>query len=343
MRASFLTHSDRGCCHKFSPAGVNKEKLNLFDTQCDVLLVHLKAWANTGWPKVCTKLSKKKPKKQVAGRTTMNLLQAIILGIIQGLTEFLPISSSGHLVLVPYFLGWNFPYEQVMPFDVLVQMGTLAAVIIYFWKDLWRIAVAFVSGLLKRQPFATYEARLGWFIILATIPAGLFGVTIKKFVEAAFNSPTATGAFYFLTAILLFAAERVGKRSRKMTDLTWKDALWIGCAQAISIFPGVSRSGSTMAGGISRDLDRPAAARFSFLMSIPVMLAAGLLETKDIIGLPNLGSFLPMILVGIVVAGIVGYLSIRWLISYISKHSLDIFAYYCVGIAVITLLFAWIR
>lgn len=269
----------------------------------------------------------------------MTLLQAIILGIVQGLTEFLPISSSAHLVLVPFFLGWtSFPEEQVFLFDVLVQLGTLLAVIVYYWKDLTDIACSFVRGILQRKPFAEAESRMGWYIILATIPASLFGLVIKDQVEAAFNSPAVTALFLFLTAFLLLFSERIGSRIRSLDGFTWKDALWFGCAQALSIFPGVSRSGSTIAGGLVRNFDRPAAARFSFLMSIPVMIAAGLLTSLDMVALPDFTSFLPVVISGFITAAVVGYLSIRWLLAYLVRHSLNIFALYCLIIAAVTLI-----
>lgn len=273
----------------------------------------------------------------------MNILHGIFLGIVQGLTEFLPISSSAHLVLVPYLLGWQFPEEQVFPFGVLVQMGTLVAVIIYFWNDLWRIARCWVEGLVHRKPFASFESRLGWYLILATIPAGLLGLLIKDQVEAAFNSPVFTAVSLFITAGLLILAERVGQRSRDLGSMKWQDALLMGVFQAASIFPGVSRSGSTMTGGMLRNLDRPAAARFSFLMSIPVMVAAGLLSVLDLGDVPNLGQFAPVIIAGVITAAVVGYLSIRWLLSYLTRHSLSTFSIYCVilGAVVIGSAYVW--
>jgi undecaprenyl-diphosphatase len=260
----------------------------------------------------------------------MSFIQAIILGIVQGLTEFLPISSSAHLVLVPHFLGWNIPETQIFPFDVLVQLGTLTAVILYYWKDLITIIKAFFAGLINRKPFEDPNSRLGWYLILASIPAGFAGVLLKSKVEAAFNDPMMTAYFLFATAALLILAEVVGKRTRKFATIKWFDALWIGLFQAISIFPGISRSGSTIAGGMTRGLERPAAARFSFLMSIPVMLGAGLVSLLDVFKSPGLVSFLPIILVGFVSAMIIGYLSIHWLLGFLGKRSLYVFAGYCV-------------
>ncbi len=272
----------------------------------------------------------------------MTILHAIILGIVQGLTEFLPISSSAHLVLVPYFLGWKIPSDVAFMFDVLVQLGTLAAVIIYFWRDLVEIVVCFIQGILQRKPFANESARLGWYLILATIPAGLFGLTIKNLVENAFSSAAATGAFLIFTAILLVVAE-FSRRLRSFQAINWKDSLVMGLFQAISVFPGVSRSGATMTGGMLRNLDRPAAARFSFLMSIPVMLAAGVLEGKDLSASAQLTQLLPVFILGFLAAAVVGYLSIRWLLRYLTNHSLIVFAAYTAAVGVLAITIALIR
>lgn len=267
----------------------------------------------------------------------MTLLQTIILGIIQGLTEFLPISSSGHLVTLPHLLGWNLPAQDAFIFDVLVQVATLLAVIAYFWSDLWRIAQAFVCDIFRRTPFAEAGTRMGWHLILATIPAGAVGLLIKDQVEAAFASPRAAAAFLLVTAALLVIAERIGKRSRDLQTFTWLDALAMGAAQILAIFPGVSRSGSTIVGGMLRDLDRPSAARFSFLMSVPVMLAAGALALKDLLALPHLTQVLPPFLAGFAAAALVGYVSIRWLLGYLTHHSLYVFAAYCTALGLLVL------
>jgi undecaprenyl-diphosphatase len=272
----------------------------------------------------------------------MTIFQAFILGIVQGLTEFLPISSSGHLVLVPFLFGWELNPEQVFPFDTLVQMGTLVAVIIYFWKDLVSIVQAVFKGLTERKPFGTQEARLGWLLVLATIPAGVAGLLLQDIVEAAFHSARATALFLLVTAALLLVAEWLGKRSRGMDSLTWKDALWIGAAQVLALFPGVSRSGSTIAGGMTRDLKRGNAARFSFLMSVPVMLAAGGYSLYKLLKMPGLSEFLPVMAVGFLTAGVVGYVSIRWLLGYLQNHSLKGFAIYVSVVAVLILVLSYV-
>ncbi len=260
----------------------------------------------------------------------MTLLQAIILGIVQGLSEFLPISSSAHLVLVPFILNWKLENEAAFVFDVLVQMGTVLAVIIYFRKDLWQIIKAMLAGIKARKPFENPNARLGWLLILATIPAGLAGIFLKDSVEAAFASIPFTAIMLFVTALLLTLAEIFGKRLRSLEKLTWLDAIIMGVFQAAAIFPGVSRSGSTISGGMYRQIDRKAASRFSFLMSIPIMLAAGGLSLLDLRDVPNLSSFLPVMLAGFIVAGVVGFFAIQWLLKFINKHAFYWFAGYCV-------------
>lgn len=259
----------------------------------------------------------------------MTVVQSILLGVIQGLTEFLPISSSGHLVIVPYLLGWQIPATDAFIFDVLVQMATLVAVIVYFWNDLIAIAKALFLGLKNKSPMNTPLARLGWNLILATIPAGIIGLLLKDTVKNTFSNPKLTALALFLTATLLVIAERVGKRDRKLEQLDWKDALWIGFLQVLAIFPGVSRSGATIAGGMTRDLGRPSAARFSFLMSIPIMLAAGMSATYDLIQNSNAMEILPTFIPGFISAAVVGYLAIRWLLRFLVGHSLYIFAGYC--------------
>lgn len=220
----------------------------------------------------------------------MTFFQSLILGIIQGLTEYLPVSSSAHLVLIPYLLNWTFPAEQIFPFDVLVQLGTLVAVILYFWKELVSIIKSFFLGLINKEPFKDPQAKMGWYLILATLPAVAAGLLFKSQVEMAFSTPRLTAFFLFGTAALLVLADFVGKRTRQMEDITWWDALWIGLFQAVSIFPGISRSGATMTGGMTHNLDRSTSARFSFLLSIPVMLGAGLVSLKDLIAVPNLST-----------------------------------------------------
>ena len=267
----------------------------------------------------------------------MSLLQSIILGIIQGLTEFLPISSSAHLVLVPYLLGWKIPADEAFIFNVLVQVSSLAAVIAYFWRDLITILGAWLGGIVHKKPFADPHARMGWLLILATIPAGVFGLLIKDLVEQAFASPVATAIFLFVTAGFLTASEYFSRKNKEVEQLNWKYALWIGVAQAISIFPGISRSGATISGGMVCGLKRTDAARFAFLMSIPILLAAGLLASLDLVKIGGIGDMLPVFIPGFVVSAIVSYLAIRWLLKYLTQRPLYIFAIYCTLLGAIIL------
>ena len=273
----------------------------------------------------------------------MTFIQSILLGIVQGLTEFIPVSSTAHLLIVEQLMGLNTPDLQasVFIFDVLVQLGTLLALIIYFWSDLLVIIRAVLTGLGRRQPFSDPQARLGWYILLASIPALVAGVLLHNLVEQIFSTPALAAAIRLLmTAVLLVIAERFGKRNRQIESVVWKDALWIGLAQVLSVFPGASRSGSTIAGGMTRHLDRPSAARFAFLLAVPVMLAAGGYESLKLFKSPQMvTSILPQIIVGFVVAAIVGYLSIRWLLNYLTRRPLYDFAIYCTSLGLITLLY----
>ncbi len=267
----------------------------------------------------------------------MTLFQALLLGIVQGITEFLPISSSGHLVLVPHLLGWEIPANQAFVFDVLVQMGTLVAVIVYFWDDLWHIGRGFLIALTHRRPLESPEARLGWYLIVATLPAVVAGLLFKDAIETAFGSPRAVGFFLWGTAALLVVGEALGKRTRNLAQLHWADALVVGLFQVLALFPGVSRSGSTISGGMLRNFDRPTAARFSFLMSVPVMVGAGLVALKDLLAMPTSAQVAAPVAVGFLAALLSGYAAIRWLLRYLSQHSLYVFALYCLAVGALIL------
>lgn len=259
------------------------------------------------------------------------------MGIVQGITEFLPISSSGHLVLTPYLLGWHIPEEQVFVFDVLVQIGTLVAVIIYFWRDLWAILTGFLSSFWKKEAYQRVDVRMGLYLIIATLPAVIFGLLVKDSVEAAFSSPNFTVLALIFTAVLMIGAEQIGKLQNDLSRINWLDALVVGLFQMLALFPGVSRSGSTISGGLFRKLDRPSAARFSFLMAVPAMLGAGALAVFDLLEVPNLSDFLVPMAIGFVTAAIVGYLSIRWLLRYLTTNPLSHFSIYLIALSALIL------
>lgn len=272
----------------------------------------------------------------------MSLLHAFLLGIIQGLTEFIPVSSTAHLLIGQTLL--DLPASPAMfSFLVIVQLGTLVSLFVFYWKDLLKIAQAVLQFLLsifkRRNPSTSLQASLtpdtllGLYILLATIPALLAGYLLRDAVETLFRQPMLQAATrLFSAAILLTLAESLTKKNRKLESMTWLDALIVGLFQSIAVFPGASRSGSTISGGLFRGFDRTSAARFAFLMSVPVMLAAGAYELLDVLQMPNLLDFLPPLAVGFISAAIVGWFAIRWLIAYLGKRSLYLFAIYC-GIA----------
>ena len=267
--------------------------------------------------------------------------QPLLLGILQGLTEFIPVSSTAHLLIAEHILKIPPADPALFAFNVLIELGTTIALIVFFWKDLWIIIKAVVLGLVKGRPFENQNAKLGWLIALATIPALLAGFLLKNTVEKLFTNPLIESSIRLLiTAILLGLVEWLGKPNRKLESINWVDALFFGIAQVLAVFPGASRSGSTMSGGMARGFDRPSAARFAFLMSAPVMLAAGGYESLDLFKMSNLGSFLPFLVVGFIIAAFVGWLSIKWLLGYLNHHSFFIFAAYCALLGTACLAFA---
>lgn len=265
----------------------------------------------------------------------MTLLQAAVLGIVQGLTEFLPVSSSGHLILARIWMGLPAEDTTAFVFDVLIQLGTWVAVVAYFFKDLLAIGKDMLAGLRTRT--TSPNARLGWLVLLSMLPAVVVGWLIQDSMDT-FSSMLWTGLFLIINALLLVAAEWLGKKQRQLSELTSKDALWIGFAQVIALLPAVSRSASTLFGGMLRDLDRRQAARFAFLMSVPIMPAAGFVALLQLGGLPDASTLLLPIIVGFVAAALVGYAAIRWLLRYLATHSFYPFAIYCTGLGILILL-----
>jgi undecaprenyl-diphosphatase len=282
----------------------------------------------------------------------VNLFQAFFLGILQGATEFLPVSSSGHLVLVPWLLGWASPG---LAFDAVVHWGTALAVVAYFWRDwvsLVRAALLSLRALtlrrLRTDPSlessqGSRDARLAWFILLGTVPAALLGWLLEDFFERMFGRPAAAAVFLLVTAGILAAGERFGRRERDLDTLTWTDALLVGLAQALAIFPGISRSGSTIAAGLARGLRREPAARFSFLLATPVILGAGLLKVVDLAQMGGLAAQIPSLAIGFVAAGVVGFGCIHFLLRYLQRRRLYPFAVYCAVVGVVCLVAAFGR
>jgi undecaprenyl-diphosphatase len=260
----------------------------------------------------------------------MTILQALVLGIVQGLTEFIPVSSSGHLVLVPWLLRWELEPQSAFVFDVLVQWGTLLALIVYFWKDIASLVSAVLSGLMNREDRSNPDLRLAWLILLSTLPALFVGLLLKSLVEDVTDNPQWVSIFLLITGGILFIAEKLGQRIKSIADMSSGDAFWIGIFQIFSLFPGISRSGATISAGLFRGVKRKDAARFSFLIALPIMIAAGIIALIDLVKLPNATSQIGSLLIGFFVAAIVGYVSIHWLLKFLSERSLNLFSGYCI-------------
>ncbi|KAA3660365.1 MAG: hypothetical protein DWQ04_19650 [Chloroflexi bacterium] len=267
----------------------------------------------------------------------MSILEAIILGIIQGATEFLPISSSGHLVLLPTIFNLTSPD---LAMTGLVHLGSLMAVLIYFRQDLWEIVTAVLTGLRNKQPLATTHARLGWYIVAGSVPAALAGFLLEDFFEGVFGEPRWAAFFLLITAVLLITGERLLSGKKTFDTMTWTDAIIIGLFQMMALLPGVSRSGSTIVGGLVRGLDRSISARFSFLLGTPVILGAGLLSVIDIITAPEQVYSTGVYIAAFLAAGISGYACIAFLISWVRSHSLYVFAAYTAVFGILYLLFS---
>jgi undecaprenyl-diphosphatase len=264
----------------------------------------------------------------------MDAFQAIVLGIVQGLTEFLPISSSGHLRIVPAFFGWDDPGAA---FTAVVQVGTMAAVLLYFRRDLWRIAFAWVRSLRDPVVRRTLDARLGWYIILGTIPISVFGLAFKDPIETEFRSLTLIGTTLIVFGFVMLAAEKVSRRERELDSLTARDGVVIGCTQALALVPGVSRSGATISAGLFLNFDRTAAARYSFLLSVPAVVLSGLFELRH-----AGGGGLPVgaTVVATLLAFVTGYASIAFLLRYLVRHSIGVFVAYRVVLGALVIALA---
>ena len=266
----------------------------------------------------------------------MSIFQSIVLGIVQGLTEFLPISSTAHLRIVPAFLGWEDPGAA---FTAVTQLGTMTAVLLYFREDLLRIARAWLGSLRRPELRGGLDARTGWYIILGTIPIGIFGLAFKDQIENGARDLYVIGSAMIVLGLMLLWAEEVGTRERDLGDLQRRDGFLIGLAQALALIPGVSRSGSTITAGLFLGFDRTAAARFSFLLSIPAVVLSGLLELASILG-GDEGDTTSLAGLGIatLLAFVVGYASIAFLLRYLTRHSTIVFVVYRVVVGSLVLI-----
>jgi undecaprenyl-diphosphatase len=267
----------------------------------------------------------------------VNLFQAIILGIVQGLTEFLPISSTAHLRIVPALAGWHFYHHTTNDpgarFTAVVQLGTTAAIVLYFWRELLHVTVAWFRGLVDKSVRGTLEYRFGWYLILATIPVSVFGLIFSDQITTGARNLWLIASTLIALALVLWGAEKVGRRERHEEDLNATDAAFVGTAQALALIPGASRSGTTITAGLFRGLTREAAARFSFLLSIPAVVLSGAYEAVN----PGKGGHAGAGLTGValVFAFVVGLASIHWLMRWLSNHSTFIFVYYRIALGVL--------
>ncbi len=252
----------------------------------------------------------------------MNILHAFVLGLVQGLGEFLPISSSAHLILVPWLFKWPDPG---LGFDVALHWGTLLAVLAYFRNDVWLLIRGFFHSLKSStRDAANIYQKLSWLIIVASIPGAIIGYLLESKAEAAFRDPLLIAATLSAFAAILFVADMWGKKKKNLDRITGLDALLIGCSQALAIFPGVSRSGSTIATGLGLGFKREDAARFSFLMSIPIIFGAGLVSLKHF----HDGVTGQELIVGFITAALFGFLSIKYMLQYLGSHDYKIFVWY---------------
>jgi undecaprenyl-diphosphatase len=265
----------------------------------------------------------------------VSVLEAIVLGIVQGLTEFLPISSTAHLRIVPAFAGWEDPGAA---FTAVVQLGTMAAVLLYFREDLVRIGRAWLRSLRDRAVRRELDARLGWYIVLGTIPIGIFGLAFEDPIENGARDLYLISIALIVFGLVLLAAEEVGRKNRSIEHMNRRDGIFIGIAQAFALVPGVSRSGATISAGLFRGFDRPSAARYSFLLSVPAVVLSGLFEFVSILdGSEDTQVGLGALAVATALAFVVGYASIAFLLRYVARHSTIVFVVYRVALGVLVL------
>ncbi len=267
----------------------------------------------------------------------MSILEAIVLGITQGLSEFLPISSSGHLRIVPAVAGWDDPGAA---FTAVIQLGTMAAVLIYFRRELWAVARTWLASLRRPELRRTVDARLGWYLIIATVPIAIFGKLFEHPIETGARDLYLIGAMLMVFGVVLYVSDRVGTQERDVESMSTRDGVAIGLAQSLALIPGVSRSGATISAGLFLGLEREAAARFSFLLSVPAVVLSGLYEFSKIVrGTESTDAGTGALIVATVMAFVFGYASIAFLLRYLATHTVTVFTVYrlVVGAAVIAL------
>jgi undecaprenyl-diphosphatase len=265
----------------------------------------------------------------------VSLVEACVLGVVQGLTEFLPISSTAHLRIVPAFAGWEDPGAA---FTAVTQLGTMAAVLVFFREDLARIARGWVAGLRDPVRRRELDSRLGWYLIIGTIPISVFGFAFRDQIENGARDLYLIGSALIVFGLILLLAERVGTRRRQLDAVDNRDGIVVGLAQAVALIPGVSRSGATISAGLFLGLDRAAAARFSFLLSVPAVVLSGLFELRTYLGGDDEAGYTGVGLVlATALAFVVGYASIAFLLRFLVTHSTAVFVGYRVALGAVVL------
>jgi undecaprenyl-diphosphatase len=266
------------------------------------------------------------------------IVQALVMGIVQGLTEFLPVSSSGHLIVVPFLLGWDDPFITSLAFSVMLHLGTLVALLIYFRSDWLRLIPAGLAVLRDRSFRGDPDRRLAWLLLASTIPAAIVGVVLNDVIESSFRQIGLVALMLVVGGVVLWLADRWGRRDRAIPDVTFPIALGIGAAQALALIPGISRSGISISAARLAGLDREAAARFSFLMATPITAGAGLVEARQLLtGEAGVDVSVGPLLVGMVAALVAGLVAIHVLLRYVRTRSLDIFVWYRIVLAAVVL------
>jgi undecaprenyl-diphosphatase len=266
----------------------------------------------------------------------MDLIQSSVLGLIQGLTEYLPISSTAHLRVLPALLGWPDPGAA---YSAVVQLGTLLAVLVFFFRDLLTLFKAFVQGIRKGQPWAQAESRLAWLILLGTVPVGVVGLLFQEAIRTSLRSLWVVALALAGFALLLGLAESLGRRRQNMSQIGLKEGFLIGCAQALALIPGASRSGVTITAGLLLGLKRADAARYSFLLSVPAIFASGLFELFELAEVNPQGVPWLSVMIGTVVAAVSGYAAIAFLLRFLQRHSTWVFVCYRLLMAISLVLF----
>ena len=270
----------------------------------------------------------------------MGIIEAVLLGVIEGLTEFLPISSTGHLTLAEKLLGHSISSHDITAFTAIIQVGAIAATLIYFRQDIWRIVTGWFSGVFNNKHRQTPQYKLGWGIILGSIPIAIVGLAFKDQIETTLRNMWIVAIALILWSAVMFLADRVGRQNRQERNVTWRDTLIIGMAQCLALIPGVSRSGATISTGLLRGLDRVTATRLSFFLAIPALLAAAALQAVSEFGNISRGVGWTATLIGTITTFIVAYFAIAWLLKFIAKHDYSVFIVYrlALGLIIIVLL-----